>query len=105
MNEQQRKELYTKAIERWNRKPQEDTCIEECSELIKAILKLRRYEEYSSEISEERVIELKADLLDELADVFIMCEQVKVLHNFDEETFQQQVDKKLERTKKRLDGE
>ncbi len=108
MNEEQRKEIYWKAIEVWERDPQEDVMIEEMSELTKAILKLRRHEKYvhpsqRTPLWASKTGELYIDLLDEIVDVSIMIEQMKILYNIDDKRFQNHFDKKLERTAKRLD--
>lgn len=58
-----------------NREGQVDMCIEECSELIKALLKLRR--------DKHSVFRLK-NVHQELADVQIMVFQMMKLHGWDE---------------------
>ncbi len=56
-----------------------DICIEECSELIKALLKMRRNEDIS------RVPVLKKDIIEEIADVNIMIEQLKIIYDCEKE--------------------
>lgn len=52
---------------------QEDMAIEECSELVKAILKLRR--------SDEKTAETREAVIDEIADVQIMLSQLEIIFN------------------------
>ena len=66
-------------------------CIEEMSELIKALIKHRRY---NTKETEDNVIE-------EMADVYIMLIQLVIIHGFDGNI----VEKKIERLKKRLESE
>lgn len=47
--------------------------IEECSELVKAILKLRR--------SDEKTAETREAVIDEIADVQIMLSQLEIIFN------------------------
>ena len=76
----------TEAVKLWGRTFQEDMCIEECSELIKAIIKFRR----------EKVS--PAAILEELVDVQIMTLQMRVIIN-DEETYWKIFNEKIERLK------
>ena len=70
--------------------------IEECSELIKAILKLRRKERDN----DGYLSHLIADIIEETADVIIMCEQIKLMYpQFD---IKDVIDKKIQRLSKRL---
>lgn len=61
-----KEEIYKAAIKRWGRLSQIEMIVEECSELIQAIQKQKRYGNI------ENVIE-------EIADVEIMCEQARML--------------------------
>jgi len=82
------KQLYEQALKVWGRQLQEDMMIEECSELIKALLKVRRIM-YSieTEKNENKRLSLKSRLKEaiyvvknELADVEIMTGQMKVIY-------------------------
>ena len=66
MNKSERNEIMLEANRLFGESFQVDLCIEECSELIKALLKHRRY----------RTIETLANVSEELADVRIMVEQI-----------------------------
>lgn len=59
------KELYEEALEKWGFDPQLNQLQEECAELIVACNKLRRKGE-----------EAKPMMIDELADVVIMTQQI-----------------------------
>lgn len=74
-------------------KPQEDVAIEECAELQKAILKNRRNP------SEEH----RKDIIDEIADVEIMLEQLKIIHSCEKEVAER-VDFKINRQIDRIRG-
>lgn len=79
--------ICKKAIEKFGKDKQLDMAIEEMSELIKAIVKYRRY-------NWNKVWELK--MIDEMVDVEIMLEQLKqMLTNRDE--FELQKLQKLKR--------
>lgn len=77
-----------RAIQTFGTQHQEDVAIEEMSELIKAIIKNRRY----------GTKETEDNLLEEMADVYIMLIQLMFIHGFDEMI----VDNKIRRLKQRL---
>ena len=92
MDLEQRKKIYTQAKCLWGIGPQVDMMIEESSELTQALLKFRR------DPSPERAI----DVVQELADVEIMLEQMKMQFdrfNNNVETFK---NAKIDRLKKRI---
>lgn len=60
-------EICRAALEKWGERSQIDMCIEECAELINALEKYRRGRN------------TKADVITEIADVQIMCEQMQEL--------------------------
>lgn len=60
-------EICREALAKWGYESQIDMCIEECSELINALEKFRRGRN------------TKADVITEIADVQIMCEQMQEL--------------------------
>lgn len=62
-------DLYDAALLKYGLQAQEDVLLEEMAELAKVILKGRR----------SRII--REDLVDEIADVEIMLEQIKQYHN------------------------
>lgn len=87
--EEQRK-IMLNALNKYGVAAQDDVAIEEMSELTKAIIKVRRYN--NSDTYE--------NLCEELADVFIMCEQI--LMSLDKAKVQSYIDAKLERLNERL---
>lgn len=60
-------------VETYGNDAQEDMAIEECSELVKAILKFRR--------SDEKTAEMRDAVIDEIADVQIMLTQLGIIFN------------------------
>ena len=70
---------------------QQDIAIEELSELQKAILKHRRY----------RCKETEQAIIDEIADVEIMLEQLKIIYSCSREV-EDRIDYKIDRQIKRI---
>lgn len=83
--------LYDTAIKFFGETNQVNVAIEECSELIKALCKLRRGGDLSS-------------VFEEMADVEIMLEQLKIIFDCDNEVSVYRV-KKLSRLKERIEKE
>lgn len=94
MNPLDKVNLYKQAIKSWGVLAQLDMVVEECSELIKAIQKAKR-----AGTEKQRVI-CEMFIADEVADVEIMCEQVRQI--FKEQPFDKLKEQKLERLKKKL---
>jgi len=95
-----KKLLYKKAIKKWGQYAQMDIMAEECAELIKAVMKLRGYP------NRQIVVD---DLLEEMADVEIMLEQLKIIFNYKYsndavDMFKDTKRRKLERLEKQLNG-
>jgi NTP pyrophosphatase (non-canonical NTP hydrolase) len=64
-----RKQMYVKALAVWGRTSQMDLLVEECAELIQAMQKLNhRHGDV-------------LNVIEELADVEIMCEQMRLVFN------------------------
>ncbi len=72
MTQEQMRNLNT-IVETYGNDAQEDMAIEECSELVKAILKFRR--------SDEKTAEMREAVIDEIADVQIMLTQLGIIFN------------------------
>lgn len=72
MTQKQLRDLNT-IVETYGSDKQEDMAIEECSELIKAILKFRR--------SNTKDSDLRDAIIDEIADVQIMLTQLGIVFN------------------------
>lgn len=81
--------VYVKLIEKYKDK-QLIVAIEELSELQKELCKTLR-----GNINKENIIE-------ELADVYIMLDQIKIYFSITSNEVEEMIDKKIERTKERL---
>ena len=86
-------------IETYGMDPQVDMAIEECSELQKALLKYRR--KAKTNPGKEELKKLKADIVDELADVSIMVEQIKCIFNCHMEV-ENEIEYKINRQMQRI---
>lgn len=85
---------YKKFLEKWGYEAQALMCIEEMSELTKALCKYQRYgKENCSE-------EIKQNVLEEIADVLNMAEQMQLY--FGREKVDEIRKQKIEKTLKRL---
>jgi hypothetical protein len=85
--------ILQKAIDTWGPTLQEDVCIEEMSELTKAIIKHRRA---------SNNLEIKTgpeNIIEEIADVQIMLDQMRLIYG---DTAEQEAFK-VERLRKRLE--
>ncbi len=82
------KEIFKEMILKFGDK-QVIVAIEELSELQKELCKNLRGKENASEVAEE------------IADVYIMLEQMKIWCNISEEEIQDKIEEKLKRTKER----
>lgn len=86
----ERKQLYIEAIEKYGIEAQFNQLQEECAELIVSVNKLRR-----------KGKEVEYLTIDELADVFIMVEQITFAMDV-ENKVQERIDFKINRLKTRL---
>ena len=85
MEKQDRIGLYKEAINKWGEEAQINMLNEECGELITAVAQFRR-----GRTSHH-------DVMTELADVFIMVEQIATMMNY--EDFEKELERKLTRLK------
>lgn len=96
--------VYAMCLAEYGIQSQVDMAIEEMSELIKALMKWRRRmreaESTGKYLSTEMVAARKA-IVDELADVKIMCRQMELAFGAEEET-EERIDFKTERQMNRL---
>ena len=83
--------LYSEALSKWGIDAQKNMLVEECSELIKAVMKLRR----------KRNGESLIEFLEELIDVEIMINQMKIF--YDKDLLQTIKTQKLEKLQKLLE--
>lgn len=86
-------EKLVKILENCNYGSQMDVATEELAECIQAIIKIKRY---------GGTEECMDHLAEEIADVYIMLQQVRILNNVDKDKILKWIDKKLDRTIKRL---
>ena len=100
--------VFRRCICEYGTQPQVDMCIEEMSELTKALLKWRRKfalvrGEHINPISGDiNLTKAREDIIDELADVRIMCRQMELLFQCEDEV-ERKIDFKVQRQVKRLD--
>lgn len=90
MKEDERIELYKRALSDWGVRPQTMMVMEETGEMLEAIGKYDRGRANEN------------DVITELADVWIIMEQMAVFFGWEE--FQKEKEHKLERLKNRLDN-
>lgn len=101
--------VYRRCICEYGTQPQIDMCIEEMSELTKALLKYRRKfalvsgENVNPTNGDTDLFKARADIIDELADVRIMCRQMELLFQAEDEV-EKRIDFKVDRQLKRLEG-
>lgn len=86
----ERREVYERAIEAYGIESQKHMVMEECGELITALAR------------EPRGRSSTTDILSEVADVFILCEQMALIYGDAE--FCTLVDLKMERLEQRLNA-
>lgn len=80
--------ILAKAIEKWGEEAQQRQVIEECGELIVAI---NHYQRGKGTVE---------DVITEIADVSIMCEQMKLM--FGENRVNAEIERKVNRLRERL---
>lgn len=104
-----RDSVYRRCISEYGTQPQVDMCIEEMSELTKALLKWRRKfalvrgENVNPVSGDTDLTKAREDIIDELADVRIMCRQMELLFQAEGEV-SNRIDFKVGRQVKRLDS-
>ena len=104
-----RDSVFKKCICEYGTQPQIDMCIEEMSELTKALLKYRRKfaltrgENVNPTNGDTDLFKARIDIIDELADVRIMCRQMELLFQAEDEV-ERRIDFKVDRQIKRLEG-
>ena len=81
MEKNDRLNLYKEAIEKWGEEAQVNMLNEECGELIAAVAQFKR-----GRTSHH-------DVMTELADVFIMVEQIAAMMSYDD--FEKELERKL----------
>lgn len=101
--------VFKRCICEYGTQPQIDMCIEEMSELTKVLLKYRRKfaltrgENVNPTNGDTDLFKARIDIIDELADVRIMCRQMELLFQAEDEV-ERRIDFKVDRQIKRLEG-
>ena len=90
--------VYRNAIEKWGKESQFEQLIEECSELIFSIQKLKRTDRFN--LPTDVVIDCIDNLHEEFVDVQIMMNQIRLL--LDSDKLEKIHKKKMKRIRKRL---
>lgn len=91
--------LNLKSAEYYGYNKQSQLLVEECSELIQAVCKYNRYK------GTKRSIKCLENLVEEIADVEIMLEQIKAMLNISEELTRVWKIQKVIRTQERINKE
>lgn len=88
-------ELYAKAITSYGKQGQTDVAMEEMGELIQALIKYRRKE------NQENLEHIR----EEIADVQIMIDQLKIIYDWHDESISKIMAEKKQRLKERMESE
>lgn len=91
-------DLIEKIVEHYEYEYQREILVEECGELIQAIQKLKRTEPFQKPYNERFT-----EFVEELADVIIICEEIK--HYIGQGVVDMAIDMKLKRQIKRIEDE
>jgi len=95
MTSESREKVYRASIATYGKEAQIDMAIEEMSELIKALLKFRRFG------CSENSVDYLENIYEEIADVKIMIRQLEMIYEGENEV-DEWIDKKVERQIERL---
>ncbi len=87
------KDVLAKAIKKYGVEKQLLVCMEEPAELIQAISKAERYPEDSTRMQ---------DLIEEMADVTICLEYLKLIYNIRQEEVDEWINRKVKRISKKI---
>lgn len=87
------KDVLEKAIKKYGVEKQLFVCMEEPAELIQAISKVERYPEDSTRMQ---------DLIEEMADVTICLEYLKLIYNIRQEELDEWINRKVKRISKKI---
>lgn len=91
-------EILKNAINIYGVASQHDMMVEEMAELTKSILKFRRN---IKDVNRKNYI---VDIIDELADVYIMLKQLEIIHCDSENDVQNIINYKIDRLQKRINN-
>lgn len=85
-------------LSRYGPDVQSMVCMEECAELAQAVSKMRRDAGKGQEAVDERY----CNLVEEMADVLICMEQLRLMYSISEQELQDMIDAKAKRNMERL---
>lgn len=85
-------ELQTEVVSKYGSDIQSTICMEECAELIQAISKMKRGKDN------------RDNLIEEMADVYIILEQLKFIYNITDNEIIKWLDAKQDRQRRLLSG-
>lgn len=91
------RKIMKKALKKNGKIKQSVIAMEECSELIKAISKMIRY---SSD--EDSVCMYKDNLIEEMADVYIILDELKMMYDILEFDIEEMINQKIDREEERI---
>lgn len=91
------KKVMKKIIEKNGKLKQSVIAMEECSELIKAISKMIRYS-YDEDLDSV----YRDDLIEEMADVYIILDELKMMYNILEFDIEEMIKQKIDREEGRI---
>lgn len=92
-------EILRIAIQHYGANSQIDVCIEEMAELIQALIKTKRY------ASDDHFDAFRDNVIEEIADVEIMLQQLRIIFNIDERDIYKKKNFKLDRLTERVEDE
>lgn len=99
INKIHNKKVMKKIIEKNGKLKQNVIAMEECSELIKAISKMIRY---SYDEDEDLYNVYRDDLIEEMADVYIILDELKMMYNILESNIEETINQKIDREEGRI---
>lgn len=89
------KDVMKHVVDKYGKDAQSTICMEECAELIQAISKAMRYKDDPGEVEH---------LAEEIADVLICIEQLKIMYNITDNMIREWIYYKEKRQVKRMEG-
>lgn len=98
------KTVFMNAIKRYGIEDQTLVACEECAELIKALSKYRRVSKYQAR-DKRKIQRCLNNIIEELADVSIMLDQLKLMYGITDKAVSEVRDAKVERLESHLNEE
>ena len=98
------KTVFMNAIKRYGIPDQIQVACEECAELIQALSKYQRVAKYQAH-DKRKILRCLNNITEELADVSIMLDQIKLMHGITEKAVSEVRAAKVERLESRLNEE